>query len=472
MTYDDNWISYSMYVVCTVESNANYGAIEPNGVGIGIAQWSNSRSYELLQKLVTDYPQTLQSLPSLAGEIGEGTNPWDSKIFYQQQLNEISAVLVTDEGVATQDALYSQDCNNSYIPILRDKCHITNAKGAIYGLSIYHQSPQAFYQVYNAVGNQDYNVWYQCALNNGIVGKYKNRQNTVKQLLDNWDGTSGAPGFGVKHTENEIGGNNNPNAGNPDDTYEYSIGDFDNSYIKKVGNELWLKVHTSSGYKTVTFYLASDGNMWYAHNGRGQSGGESTTVPVPDIPQISGESWKIQRVVDIMVSFEGKNQYSQSASLRANPPGGYSDCSGLYWYCYNQVGVEVGTWTGQQGRNGIMIAEGSGNLPEEQMQLGDAILIMWRRYNADFDHIEMYIGNGTCMGHGSGIGPTRKNMNNYVRNAFRWQIRRYIQITTGGDSPDFSVTGKKYDEMRITSSRYDGAKITANQYDNGILPFH
>lgn len=119
-----------------------------------------------------------------------------------------------------------------------------------------------------------------------------------------------------------------------------------------------------------------------------------------------------------------------------------------------------------------MIAEGSGNLPEKQMQLGDAILIMWRRYNADFDHVEMYIGNGTCMGHGSGIGPTRKNMNNYVRKAFRWQIRRYIQITTGGDIPDFKLTGKKYDEMRITGSRYDDGNITANQYDNGILPFH
>lgn len=430
MLYDDNWISYSMYVVCTVESGCNYGAIESNGVGIGIAQWSNARSYTLLQKLVTDYPNILSLLPSLEGEIGTSSSSWSSKIFYQTQRNEISAALVTDEGVATQNALYYQDCKDSYIPVLRDRCFLSDPKGTIFALSIYHQSPQAFWQVYNAVGNQGMEVWYNCALNNGIVGKYKNRQDTVLRLLNEWDGQSGKEGFGVKNAENEIGGNNNPNAGNPDFTYSVTDSTFSTSSIQKVGTELWLKLKTEEGFKTVQFYMASDNNIWYAKNGESNAVGETVTIPVPTLPEVSGTTSEQEQVVNYFMMYEGTLKYSQSAELRQNPPNGYSDCSGLYWWAYNKIGVEVGTWTGQQGRNGVKIYGGSGSVDESILKLGDAILIMRNHYNSDFDHVEMYIGNGQCAGHGGSppLGPTRKNLQTYLSDKYYFEIRRYINV--------------------------------------------
>ena len=430
--YDNNWKSYAMYTVCTVESGADYGAIENWArAGIGIAQWTYDRSWELLNLMVTDYPSTSSLFPILYSQIQPGTSSWGQRIFSQNECNEISSALVTDEGVATQDKLWNRDCDEMYIPLLRDQCHITDPKTAIFALSVHHQAPNAFWQIYNACGNTDYNTWYRTTLNNGIVGSYTNRQNTIKSLLDQWDGVSPAEGFGTRDPNVEIGGNTNPGAGNPEGTYKETVTKISIKSLSFYGKELVLNLAINDANEKLTFIKISDNNMWLPVSGKKEITTKTEDNEIPNTPDTgTGDDSQRQQLVDLILSFTGSLGYSQAQSLRMNPPGGFADCSGLVWYCYNQVaGIEIGTWTGQQVGNGRLIKEGSGALDTSDLLKGDLLFMNWSYHNPKFDHVEMYIGNNQLSGHGGDpyYGPTTKpDASAYASYGYDWQVRRYI----------------------------------------------
>ena len=80
---------------------------------------------------------------------------------------------------------------------------------------------------------------------------------------------------------------------------------------------------------------------------------------------------------------------------------------------------------------GNKVASGysSDNLPIEDMQPADLVLIMWNGYNGSFDHVELYMGNNELWGHGGpGDGPnqTTTDARNYPRNMYYWEVRRYL----------------------------------------------
>ena len=123
-------------------------------------------------------------------------------------------------------------------------------------------------------------------------------------------------------------------------------------------------------------------------------------------------------------SREGKNQYTQS-SKRDQVSSGYSDCSSLQQWVYEQVlDVNIGDNTEAQmlSKKLTTIDAGiSGDVPDEDKLLpGDLLYFRGtdpdRKTTGYVGHVEMYVGNGELSGHGSGIGPTRKNMNEYCEN--------------------------------------------------------
>lgn len=128
-------------------------------------------------------------------------------------------------------------------------------------------------------------------------------------------------------------------------------------------------------------------------------------------------SEKRNTVVNRVKSREGKNSYTQG-SKRDQVASGYSDCSSLQHWAYLGIGMEIGTYTGAQIQKGSWVTQGGAYPDESKLQLGDELFFATdynngRPYNVG--HIEMYVGNGQISGHGSGIGPTRKNMIDYCR---------------------------------------------------------
>lgn len=133
---------------------------------------------------------------------------------------------------------------------------------------------------------------------------------------------------------------------------------------------------------------------------------------------------KANEVLSYVQSRVGKNKYTQS-ERRTEVDSGFSDCSSLVWWAYNKIGYNIGDYTGSQIVSDETIdidAQISRGVPNITLMLpGD--LIFFKRpgspYSKQVGHVEMYVGDGVhCVGHGSGIGPTIKNLKTYCNTRY------------------------------------------------------
>lgn len=139
-----------------------------------------------------------------------------------------------------------------------------------------------------------------------------------------------------------------------------------------------------------------------------------------NVPKGKGNEAQKQ-IVKYGLSRKGKNQYTQSSN-RTKVGEGYSDCSSFVEWCYKKaIGFDPGGWTGAQIENPKMVKVDTAKnkkANKKNLELGD--LLFYRgslSNNADIGHVEMYIGDGKILGHGSGQGPTEKSLSEY--NSYR-----------------------------------------------------
>lgn len=128
-------------------------------------------------------------------------------------------------------------------------------------------------------------------------------------------------------------------------------------------------------------------------------------------------------LVAAVISREGKNQYTQG-SKRDQVASGWSDCSSLMRWAHEDVlGIYIGGNTEAQIVSSklttVDVPIFSGVPDEVALLPGDLLFFrgrsLGRKSSQYVGHVEMYIGNGQLMGHGSGTGPTRKAMADYCR---------------------------------------------------------
>lgn len=122
-------------------------------------------------------------------------------------------------------------------------------------------------------------------------------------------------------------------------------------------------------------------------------------------------------------SREKLNQYTQGAK-RTQVGSGWSDCSSFVRWCYLEVlGQDIGYNTVAQITNKklTVVDSAGGKYPDEKKLLpGDLIYYKGSDVSRPFmvGHVEMYIGGGKTIGHGSGIGPTIKSLTSYSAGRF------------------------------------------------------
>lgn len=127
-------------------------------------------------------------------------------------------------------------------------------------------------------------------------------------------------------------------------------------------------------------------------------------------------------IVKSALTRERKNQYSQDARKRTKIEAGYGDCSGTIWYWYHKLlGINIGgnTETQINSKLGVRVEMSIVNgIPDEsKLKPGDALYFRGadNSRTEGVGHVEMYIGNGQCFGHGSGTGGTVKNLASYCK---------------------------------------------------------
>lgn len=412
-----------MYVIGEVESNWNWTAVNYNDpITIGMMQWYGTRAAALLNRvkneMPTAYGQLAASLRSDIESHDAGSAWWTSRYLNRDEGNSIISVFQEKENHVIQENQAIVDFEG-YITTLENwGMSQSYPKPLIFAMSMYHQSPASAGQVIaTAGGSADLDRIYTVCMNHGVLGQYRNRYNTVYQRLKDWDGESNPPDFGQSGDVDTTPGGNNPGIS----TEESKLG-----YIIQNGDTLIL--YGKDEYeKGVIFYPAS-GQVWingYNANGTdiggGNEGGGSE----------SGSEAQ-NAICELYRSWLDRFAYSQGAGRLDPISSGYGDCSSTVWFAYQQVaGIDVGTWTGAMAGKGTKIASGySGdNLPIEDMEPADLVLIMWNGWNGSFDHVELYMGNNELWGHGGpdyGPDQTTTDARNYPRYMYYWEVRRYL----------------------------------------------
>lgn len=414
---------YAMYVIGEVESNWNWTAVNYNDpITIGMMQWYGTRAAALLNRIKNEMPtaygQLASSLRSDIESHDAGSTWWTSRYLNRDEGNSIITVFQDEENHVIQENQAIADFEG-YITTLENwGMSQSYPKPLIFAMSMYHQSPASAGQVIaTAGGSADLDRIYGVCMNHGVLGQYRNRYNTVYQRLKDWDGESNPPDFGQSGDVDTTPGGNNPGIS----TEESKLG-----YIIQRGNLLIL--YGKGEYaKGVTFYPAGTQKWINGYNangtdiGGGNEGGGSETGSAAQ-----------NEICNLYRSWLDRFAYSQGAGRLDPISSGYGDCSSTIWFAYQQVaGIDVGTWTGAMAGKGTKIAGGySGdNLPIEDMQPADLVLIMWNGWNGSFDHVELYMGNNELWGHGGpGYGPdqTTTDARNYPRYMYYWEVRRYL----------------------------------------------
>lgn len=150
--------------------------------------------------------------------------------------------------------------------------------------------------------------------------------------------------------------------------------------------------------------------------------------------------------VELMTSRAGLNSYTQGGKRTYffgypdNKVGnktqkGYSDCSSAVRAAIKAAaGIDIGSNTSAQINNrktkGVIVHETSGYYPDESVLLpGDCIYFKGNSsHPLDVGHVEMYIGNGKCCGHGSGTGPKIRDMKDYCKSRASSSRRYFMAI--------------------------------------------
>lgn len=422
----DNICMYAMYVIGDVESNHDWASVYyVDPITIGMMQNYGQHARELLALCSASdpgYAAFAQAAPQLAADVADSEKDnwdwWSRRYLTQTEGNAFKEMAASNDNHIIQQTKWIADAKG-YIELLEKwGCSQNNPQALVYAMCMYHQRPASCSNVIaTAGGTATLDRMHEVCLNERVFSKYSNRYNRAYELLSSWDGESAPPDFG-QVTGETVGGNESGIGVSPSNL----------SYIIQRGDLLFLV--GDNNYKNGVAFAPAGVGKWVC-----SSNADGTPITGGNTGGGSATGNEGQRaVVTLYKSWEELFDYSQAPGRLDPVTSGYGDCSSTIWAAYHDAtGVNVGTWTGDMLNYGTEIATGSGGLPYDNMQLGDLVLINWGNYNSDYDHVEMYIGDGQLMGHGGGKyhpkGPWIKaSGDDYLTagNCHDWQIRRYL----------------------------------------------
>lgn len=420
----ENTIMYAMYVIGEVESNWDWtGVYRADPITIGMMQNYGQRAEICIERCAAEDPEGYAAFkataPKLSAAVEQdyGWNWWTGYYVDDAEAAAWQTWAQRDKNHVGQQKLWVDDATGYIETLTGWGLSEDRPQTLIYAMSMYHQSPREAGNVIGACGGSaTLDTMHAACMNNGILGRYKNRYNTVYGRLSDWDGESAPPDFGqVQDVGAGSGGQNTGSTGQP--SAAVTRIQLDNGVMTLWGSGIYASGLTC--YKSApNTWLPSISKTGEPNPGTNTGGGSSTGNTALD----EMRQWLLDHV--------GAFAYSQGAGRMSPEESGYTDCSALMWYVYHLVtGENIGSWTGDQQNYGEIIAEGNGDLPQDDMQVMDLVFFNWRGYNPSFDHVEAYIGSNQLIGHGGNphMGPTvKQDANAYARGAHDWRVRRYV----------------------------------------------
>lgn len=426
---------YAMYVIGRVESNHNWQAVNMRDpITLGMMQWYGNRAYNLILKCKAADPDGWNNFkaadPALAGHVEANNVKWPAYYIDSTGAAAWRAWAARSANHQAQQNQWEEDFNG-YQKVCDQQGYPAGlVKQRIMFMSAWHQGPKYALEAMRTVGpSASLEALKQAILNNRVLGHYKNRYNTVYDLLSKWDSVSAPPNFGQSG-----GATPAPDVPGGDPGEDSSAATPDRPRSLNISGHGNL-IQGFDGDKQVMYYRQPGGN-YVASTLEGQQDNNQTVDnhnnPTPPPAPPSGLEAKYNSILGWEERHAGKLRYSQGAGRLQSDRSGYGDCSSTVYQAYMTVGINVGTWTGQQCGRGTLIAAGNGSAGAaaavSKAKPCDLLLLDWHSngYTAAFDHVEMFKRNTQeTWSHGGGMGPQTRHAVQQMGLA-RWQIRRYL----------------------------------------------
>lgn len=426
--WDDNAVTLTIKAIGEVESNLNYGAINYNDpITVGVAQWFGTRAAGLLSEMSSADPSgwsnVAASIRTQVENTDNGSAYWNSRYLSPNEGNSLRPLLLNNKAV--QNNRFRADIAE-YVAVLNNLGFDINGRtpAAIFFCTVYHQSPQAALQIVRVTGlRPSLSRIHRAALNNSIVGPYRNRQNEVKAIIEAGDTT------GVEDTPPDELPGDDWHGGEPGPETRLQ-GDI--SHISVQGDN--LHIHRRSGPTIVAYPTTANRWTLATDPGTGAPTGPDDPGPGPGDPPGGTETQ--QALVQWMLDREGNFYYTQGPAREDPDRTGGADCSSVVRQAYLDVmGINIGSYTGAQWSNnrGRRIMSGtSGQYPDPgALQPGDLLFSLtgWSG-RTTVDHVDMIIDGHNLIGHTGNppYGPVQRTIREFLDwpNTTDWYVHRFV----------------------------------------------
>lgn len=428
MVYDIEAQKLVVKAIGTVESNLNYLAVNYNDpITIGIFQWYGTRAASILLRFRTENPAAWVGVAvtldaDLTAHAATESTFWNNRYLNRAEGTSLEPVMNDNKAIQNDQAI--DDLADYLIAANRAGMdENTNTNQVLFFYVMYHQSPQRALRVIASVGpSASLDSIVGACLNEPVLGQYRTRYLTARDIIVSGDnsGVDDLPGPVPPPPE---GGDEG--SGDGQTRTEGPV-----KYIESVGNNVLVHYRDQN---TITAYPNGHG-YWIPRKDPnvGADVPPNPDNPDPEVPPDSEAAAKRDAVVAFMLTKLDRYDYSQGPTRMEPEKNLYTDCSGLTYYVYQEViGVNIGSYTGDQYNRPTLIAEGPGStpFPEDDMLPGDLIFYNLPGGVAGYkvDHTEMYIGDGEICGHGGpGKGPFIKDLQTAFSSRLNWYVRRVI----------------------------------------------
>lgn len=401
--WTDNQRLYCYYVLSVVESNCDYGASASGVISIGIVQWYGTRAGNLLVRVRDDCPDSFSVLSTrIQDAVNSDSTDWSRFSFIND--DEQSWKNSTDvEGASeVQDAQFFEDLTGYLETLEYWGVNTDNVKQTIYYISMYHQSPSGCLRIIqNYGGDRSIQDLYAAAMNSSVFSGYRNRYQTVLNLLEGWDGESAPEDFDAS-----VGGDAAQEPGGSGSTSDLESAV---AYIQLVGNDLIVFGQgMSSTDRLVCHYNGND--IWIPvsstiieNPSTGTDPGAGGAGDNPDAPE------DFAAMQAIWEQYASQFSYGNGDG-RLNPlSSGYSDCSACIWWAANLASGNKYTWLGTRTWTMVDTATYVRDLSFTSTEdisdwvPGDLIIMNYASGSsyAGQQHVDWYWGDGVIWGAGS-----------------------------------------------------------------------
>lgn len=416
--------SWTFHVLAEVETGHRWDdcSYDPIGDGMscGIVQEYAYNIRPLAELINERCPDEWNKMPEpiRSQALSRPDDEWPGWRWPEEAFKAMQEILNSECGRQCQIMRFCQLYNNEYLPRLQKQFYFRDDKALIFAVTIYHQSPASAITCC-AVAKDDYgtitlNSIYQAARYNSVVGNYTDRQNTVYNMLKEWDGESMPPdGCDVGSCEGDgytqSGGSGGYEGGATGHYTGENQGMTDRSgnvvHLQQFGNNLY-----SMGSNKATF-TKIHGQMWVGTGGwvssgfGGSDGNPSSNGINSSSGAFTGNSNSNCAAVEfscqegILEAFD--YVYGGPRTLQGCIAAGGTDCSGWACIAFREArNVYIGDSTNDQVASDTQetIWEGTSwdDVPWDNMKCGD-LIYMKRAGGTMFlgggeEHVAIYTG--------------------------------------------------------------------------------